>query len=924
MKKKLLKSLFLGSLAVILAACSWDSLDEPTNVETPTTETVDTNDERYQIYLLASNAGYTGTYQEWLESIRGASIALQVSDGYIQMKYSDQTNWTNLISIDELKGETGINGKSTELKVNDGFIQWKYTDEDGWKNLISLSALTGEAGKEIELSANEEYIVWKYKDAEVWNNLVSLASLKGDTGVSIKNVEISNDGDLILSYSDGNIVNAGKVKENTEFNHTYTVTFDPDNGKEPFTQVIPWGGGPKIPDDPAEAGYELEGWYLGNKKWDFYTNYYPYDMTLTAKYKLKDLKVHYYGLDGKLDNWITAHYGEYVSIITLESGKPGYHFTGWVDENGNKVDSGIWNYKTDIYLYDTWEENDKVTVTFDTNGGSLDISSENVTIGSYYEAPKPTKEGVIFDGWYDEDGKQYKDGYFEYKSNVKFKAKWRHDYESIQDKNITIWVTEQVGLTDQVKNQILSYLESKSLSGFNVEVLPNSGGGSALIELNNSQGKLPDMYMVFSDQLQTCVKKGYASKIPTEYAKSIAADNTAAATYTVTVGENLYGYPMTIDNGYFMYYDKSVFAGVNMNSLEDIIKRCIDTNTNLCFEYRNGWYVSSMFFATGCRSDWSVDETSQFVSVNDTFNSEAGYVALRKIYDLVKSKCVKDSSSTNDFGTSNRSSAVISGTWGKYDAENILGDNYGVCKLPSFTGCDNKTYQMGCFAGGKILSISPQQEALKEELLNDIALYLTNEENEIDRYREFGWAPSNTSAIKLDIYENNLAVTALLDELQYGVPQGPIYGDWWNIISDTIDSAVRSDGLEATLKQILADYEESVNKCLALEGNLLVASWQGWNNKDLSARMKQNGNDWVMEFYIEDDSKENGCRIVEAGTWNGVAGYSNVDSSSKEYLDITACEDSNNVDGIIYFASTGYYKLTYNDETKVITITKEF
>ena len=164
MKKKLIGAVILGSLAFMLASCDFPSGATNNNGESGNTVEVNENDERYKIYLLALDQGYTGSYQEWLDSIKGASISLQVANGYIQMKYSNETEWINLISINELKGDDGSDGRSTELKVADGFIQWKYENEgsNSWRNLISLSALTGsegKAGKEIELSVNDEYIL---------------------------------------------------------------------------------------------------------------------------------------------------------------------------------------------------------------------------------------------------------------------------------------------------------------------------------------------------------------------------------------------------------------------------------------------------------------------------------------------------------------------------------------------------------------------------------------------------------------------------------------------------------------------------------------------------------------------------------------------------------------------------------------------
>lgn len=49
-------------------------------------------DNRRQIYLLAKESGYTGTYEEWLESIRGAQIELVTLNNVLMWKYSNESN----------------------------------------------------------------------------------------------------------------------------------------------------------------------------------------------------------------------------------------------------------------------------------------------------------------------------------------------------------------------------------------------------------------------------------------------------------------------------------------------------------------------------------------------------------------------------------------------------------------------------------------------------------------------------------------------------------------------------------------------------------------------------------------------------------------------------------------------------------------
>ena len=104
-----------------------------------------------------------------------------------------------------------------------------------------------------------------------------------------------------------------------------------------------------------------------------------------------------YGINQKLDLNVYERYG--------------YSFTGW---NTNADGSGksyynnqeVLNLGTDnneeISLYAQWKGND-YEVSFESNGGSVSVTSKSVVYGSKYgELPVPTKVGYTFVGWYTE------------------------------------------------------------------------------------------------------------------------------------------------------------------------------------------------------------------------------------------------------------------------------------------------------------------------------------------------------------------------------------------------------------------------------------------------------------------------------------------------------------------------------------------
>lgn len=120
----------------------------------------------------------------------------------IQWKYSDETDWRDLVALTELRGaagengkdgangKDGINGKSIEVQRATEYIQWRY-EGDEWQNLVAIADTTGPTGqngkdgangKPLEFRVNENTLQWRYVGDEIWLNLYDLTALKGADG----------------------------------------------------------------------------------------------------------------------------------------------------------------------------------------------------------------------------------------------------------------------------------------------------------------------------------------------------------------------------------------------------------------------------------------------------------------------------------------------------------------------------------------------------------------------------------------------------------------------------------------------------------------------------------------------------------------------------------------------------------------------
>ena len=66
-----------------------------------------------------------------------------------------------------------------------------------------------------------------------------------------------------------------------------------------------------------------------------------------------------------------------------------------------------------------------------------------------------------------------------------------------------------------------------------------------------------DVFSFADDQLLQMVAGGALT--PVDNAEEVKKANVEGSVTAASVNDTLYAYPMTADNGYFMYYDKSVF-----------------------------------------------------------------------------------------------------------------------------------------------------------------------------------------------------------------------------------------------------------------------------------------------------------------------------------------------------------------------------
>ena len=373
---------------------------------------------------------------------------------------------------------------------------------------------------------------------------------------------------------------------------------------------------------------------------------------------------------------------------------------------------------------------------------------------------------------------------------------------------IQIFVPQQNGIIEFTRTQIEKFLADNPDCGYSIsDFLIVCGPDEATTNIIIDVATAPDIYCFTQDYLNRLVQADALAPLGQTAANAITANNDAVSVGAVTVGDKIYAYPMTIDNGYYLYYDKTVVT--DPTDLQRIVDDCVNAGAKFHFELENGWYAASFFFGVGCHSIWKTDDDGNFIGIDDNFDDNAlGVAAMKGIQIVTQSDCYVNSDAIDG----DYLGAVVSGTWNAENAAKYFGENLGVCKLPSFT-VDGETYQLGSFSRYKFMGVKPQVDSEREEVCSALAQYLTGMECQMERFNEFQWCPSNNNDQVNETVKKNPSLLALKAQSPYAVAQGYIPNEWWTSAAGLAKKAATC-ATDGEIKTALAAYRAEIESIL--------------------------------------------------------------------------------------------------------------
>ena len=334
------------------------------------------------------------------------------------------------------------------------------------------------------------------------------------------------------------------------------------------------------------------------------------------------------------------------------------------------------------------------------------------------------------------------------------------------------------------------------------------GEGDAASKVITDVDAAADIFGFAQDQLARMVAAGAVEIVEPANAEAVKAENDAGAVAAVTMGDELYAYPLTSDNGYFLYYDKSVVT--DPSTLEGILADCEAAGKSFYMEINSGWYQTAFFFGAGCTLTYDSDNEGNLTACNVDYASENGLKALKSMIALASSPAFVNGSSISN---ATNVAAIVDGTWDSEAAKELFGDNYAAAKLPTVDG-----YQMSGFGGFKMLGVKPQEDEAKLAACDALAAWLSSGDVQLARYEALGWGPSNLAAQQSDAVKADVALSALADQLQYTIPQGQYPGDYWSLATGLGDNIIghKYDGADdEALMTALTEFQDT---CISYAG----------------------------------------------------------------------------------------------------------
>ena len=315
-----------------------------------------------------------------------------------------------------------------------------------------------------------------------------------------------------------------------------------------------------------------------------------------------------------------------------------------------------------------------------------------------------------------------------------------------------------------------------------------------------------DVFAFADDQVAALAAAGALD--PIANTAEIQASNLSAAVEAAGVDGTLYAYPLTADNGYFLYYNKAYFSQEDAGSLNRMVEVAAQAGRLVAMDWSSAWYVYAFFGNTGLEVGLNEDGLTNFCTWNSTENAIQGVDVAQAMLDIAASPGFA-SRTDEEFLVGVQDGSVIagvSGVWNAVAIQEAWGENAGAVRLPVFT-CAGQEIQMASFSGCKLIGVNAYSK--HPDWAARLAEWITNEENQFLRFQRRGQGPSNIQAANSPEVQASPAIAALLAQSEFSQLQR-VGGKFWDPVTLFAENLAQGNPSGASLQAQLDRLVESV------------------------------------------------------------------------------------------------------------------
>ncbi|MCI8934519.1 MAG: extracellular solute-binding protein [Clostridiaceae bacterium] len=315
-----------------------------------------------------------------------------------------------------------------------------------------------------------------------------------------------------------------------------------------------------------------------------------------------------------------------------------------------------------------------------------------------------------------------------------------------------------------------------------------------------------DVFAFADDQAAALAAAGALDPIENE--AEIRAASLPAAADAASVDGVMYAYPLTADNGYFLYYNKAYFSEEEIQSLNRMTDAAARAGREVTMDWSSAWYVYSFFGNTGLEIGLNEDGITNYCTWNSADGPIRGVDVAQAMLDIASSPGFSSRTDLDFLAGVQDGSVVagVSGVWNAMAIKQAWGENFGAAKLPLFT-CAGQEVQMASFSGCKLVGVNAYSQ--HPQWAARLAEWITNEENQVLRFTMRGQGPANLNAANSPETQASPAIAALLAQSEFSHLQR-VGGKFWDPVTVFAASMAQGNPSRESLQAQLDRMTEGV------------------------------------------------------------------------------------------------------------------